>query len=80
MHQIAELPDIRRKDKEGLDHVANLLGILTFVFVSLSWLGVLGVSKSNETAAFKDFEHRYPVFPRRFHADSNKERLVEPSS
>jgi hypothetical protein len=67
-HQIAEVSDVRRRDKARLDHIAheqvtNPLGILAVGLVALLRLGVLRVRERDQTGLLKDVEYGNPVFP-----------------
>ena len=68
-HQVAELTDIRRRDKAGFDHIAHEkvtdpLGVFPVSLISLLRLGVLGMGKRYPASFFKNVEDRDPIFAR----------------
>ena len=84
-YQVAELTNVRRRDKAGLDHAAHIqvtgpLGVLTVGFITLLRFGVLGVGQRDLAGLFEDVEHRHSVFPCGFHADVRAEVFGKPTS
>ena len=68
------MPDVRRRDEAGLNHVAhekvaNPFRILPVGLVALLWLGVLGMSQCDLVVLFEDIEHGNPILARRLHAN-----------
>lgn len=73
-HQVTEMPNIRRGNKAGLNHVTHEevtdpFGILAVGLVALLRFGVLRVGKSNTTGFFEDVKDWDPVLAGRFHTN-----------
>ena len=83
---------IRKNDKKRilavddaaiiLQRITDALGKYYMVITVNSGLRfrVLGVGQGDPAGLFKDVEHRYPVFPRRSHADIRAGVFREPVS
>lgn len=72
--KITKLPDIRRRDKTGLDHptheeITDPFGVLAIRLVTFLGLCVFRMSNDAVAGLFKDVKHWDPILAGRFHAD-----------
>jgi hypothetical protein len=73
-HEVAELPDDKRRDKTAgnevvLEDISDPLGILGVGFLAADGFDVFGMSKDHFTGGFEDVVDGDPVFPCRLHTN-----------
>ncbi|KLU63601.1 hypothetical protein CEB3_c00300 [Peptococcaceae bacterium CEB3] len=79
------MPDYRRGDKAGFDHIAHKevtdpFGIFAIRFVSFLRFCVLGMCQGNKTGLFKDVEYGNPKLAGRFHTNFDTGEFRKPIS
>lgn len=74
-YQVAQLTNVCRWNKGGLDHAAHIqvadpFGIFAVSLIPLHRLGIFGMGKRNpQVVLLQDIENRNPILAGRFHAN-----------